>query len=239
MEKISSIQKAKQAFLDLYDQGLFKPGERIPSELTMAQRFGVSRETWRSALNLLKRDGIVISRHGSGTYLLERTGKISVDLAQLQSMQAMIRAAGIQEKEFRFSCSWDKADSTICSFFEVQEDELFCIMRRIRYSPDCAICSSLNYLPAKMVEELTPDIAPASVLQYLEDEKKLKVSRAMSQIVVPVADDPLRLDLDLPEGVQALGLLQRHYDARGLPILYSIDYFRCDQFNFTISRIPF
>ena len=60
---------AKEAFLALYHAGEFLPGHKLPSELQMAQRLGVSRETWRKALGLLRSDGLIVSRHGSGTSL--------------------------------------------------------------------------------------------------------------------------------------------------------------------------
>lgn len=42
---------------------------KLPSESAMMQRYGVSRQTVRQALELLVEDGLVEKRHGSGTYL--------------------------------------------------------------------------------------------------------------------------------------------------------------------------
>ncbi|MFE6280995.1 GntR family transcriptional regulator [Streptomyces sp. NPDC057877] len=54
---------------ELRDGGV-PPGERLPGERRLAEHFGVSRETVRQALELLRRDGLVATdRRGSHTTL--------------------------------------------------------------------------------------------------------------------------------------------------------------------------
>jgi DNA-binding FadR family transcriptional regulator len=47
------------------------PGVRLPSEHAMAQHFGVSRTVLREAIALLKADGILTTRKGSGTFVCQ------------------------------------------------------------------------------------------------------------------------------------------------------------------------
>lgn len=47
----------------------YKDGQRIPSEVELAKRFGVSRPTVARALRDLEQDGIVQRRAGAGTYI--------------------------------------------------------------------------------------------------------------------------------------------------------------------------
>ena len=47
------------------------PGERLESEAALATRFGVSVLTVREALSSLAEAGLVVRRHGSGTYVAE------------------------------------------------------------------------------------------------------------------------------------------------------------------------
>ena len=63
----SSALRAKEEFLALYHDGAFEAGTKIPSESSMAEMLGVSRETWRKALGLLRGEGVLYSRHGSGS----------------------------------------------------------------------------------------------------------------------------------------------------------------------------
>lgn len=51
---------------DEIDKGTFKPGERLPSEMTLAKEFDVSRTVIREALARLKYDGLLDTRQGRG-----------------------------------------------------------------------------------------------------------------------------------------------------------------------------
>lgn len=50
-------------------QGRFAPGDRLPSENELAERFHISRQTVRKAIGILEEEGTVRRIKGSGTYL--------------------------------------------------------------------------------------------------------------------------------------------------------------------------
>ena len=52
-----------------------RPGERLPSEAALARKYERSCTTVRNALSILAAQGLVIRRHGSGTYVAERPGR--------------------------------------------------------------------------------------------------------------------------------------------------------------------
>ena len=51
----------------------FKPGEKLPSGPELAKRYGVARMTVQQAVRVLRDEGLVVSRQGSGVYVRERT----------------------------------------------------------------------------------------------------------------------------------------------------------------------
>ncbi|MEU3980803.1 GntR family transcriptional regulator [Streptomyces sp. NPDC026672] len=68
--------------LDELRDGGVPPGERLPGERQLARRFGVSRETVRQALEVLRRDGLVTTdRRGSHAVLTGRPVEEPVSLA--------------------------------------------------------------------------------------------------------------------------------------------------------------
>ncbi len=48
--------------------GKIKPGDKLPSENKLAEKFGMSRHTVRKALSILENDGYVSAEHGRGTF---------------------------------------------------------------------------------------------------------------------------------------------------------------------------
>lgn len=51
--------------------GVLAPGQRLPNETLLAQRFEVNRHTLRQAMQALVHEGFVCVRHGSGSYVRE------------------------------------------------------------------------------------------------------------------------------------------------------------------------
>ena len=56
---------------ELIHRGDFGEQGRLPSELALAERFGVSRPVVREALSRLRSQGVIFSRKGSGSYILK------------------------------------------------------------------------------------------------------------------------------------------------------------------------
>lgn len=54
------------------ETGTFGPGERLPSEQRLQEQFEVSRQTVRKALSVLEEAGILRSRQGSGTFVVDK-----------------------------------------------------------------------------------------------------------------------------------------------------------------------
>ena len=51
------------------------PGEKLPSGSELAQRYGVARMTVQQAIRVLRDEGLIVSRQGSGVFVRERTAR--------------------------------------------------------------------------------------------------------------------------------------------------------------------
>ncbi len=71
--------------------GSLPPNQALPSEREMAERLGVSRSTLRSCLKDLAEDGLVQTRHGSGTVVV---GQIPKALSRHSGFTEDARARG-------------------------------------------------------------------------------------------------------------------------------------------------
>jgi GntR family transcriptional repressor for pyruvate dehydrogenase complex len=81
------IQRLKSRLLS----GEFKIGEKLPTEAALAADFGIGRTTLREAVRVLEHSGLLVVRHGSGTYLraLTDTGGLSTRLRQGRVMEVL------------------------------------------------------------------------------------------------------------------------------------------------------
>ena len=69
-------------------EGRLKPGQRIPSEAQLTERFSVSRNVVREAVARLKSDGLVESYQGAGAFVSDKAHRRSfrIDHDELSSM---------------------------------------------------------------------------------------------------------------------------------------------------------
>lgn len=52
-----------------------EPGERLPTQADLAERYGVARMTIQQSLRLLREEKLIVSRQGSGVFVRERTAR--------------------------------------------------------------------------------------------------------------------------------------------------------------------
>ena len=67
--------------------GVFRPGDRLPSEAQLCERYGVSPMTVRRVVNILADQGVVIAEQGRGTFVKPlELGTATFDLDRLQQL---------------------------------------------------------------------------------------------------------------------------------------------------------
>src|SRR3954447_18508184 len=51
------------------ETGVYPPGEKLPSERVLAERYSAARNTAREAIRLLAEGGLVTAEHGRGVFV--------------------------------------------------------------------------------------------------------------------------------------------------------------------------
>jgi len=66
-------QQVTDAIREDIADGIYEPGEALPSETRMIEQYGVSRTTLRQALIILRHEGLIEVRHGKGSFVRSRS----------------------------------------------------------------------------------------------------------------------------------------------------------------------
>ncbi|WP_067932708.1 FadR/GntR family transcriptional regulator [Alicyclobacillus kakegawensis] len=72
-----------QQIRGMIEEGVLRPGDRLPPLAALAEQFGCSRATVREALGALRGQGLVEFRHGNGTYV--RTATVEMWMEPLEA----------------------------------------------------------------------------------------------------------------------------------------------------------
>lgn len=96
--------------LDMIVEERYKPGDRLPSEMVLCDRFSVSRNTLRAALNKLNILGLTETKQGGGTFVKEVSSEVYMNFflpslltSNINLLQAMEFRRGIETEAARLA----------------------------------------------------------------------------------------------------------------------------------------
>jgi DNA-binding transcriptional regulator YhcF (GntR family) len=97
----------------MISSGRLSPGQRLPSVREVAEQAGVNVNTARSVYGRLERDGLLVSRHGLGTFVAEHVeGSAAIDGLTAEAIERA-RAAGVEPRDIAraiYADGWRAAD---------------------------------------------------------------------------------------------------------------------------------
>ncbi|BCH08420.1 transcriptional regulator [Mesorhizobium sp. 131-3-5] len=97
-------ERLYETMRQLVDSGEWSEGTRIPTEMELAEQHGVSRPVVREALIRLRNDGIINSKRGSGSYVLNGSEAPAKGFRPIENIADLIHAF-----EFRLTIECDAA----------------------------------------------------------------------------------------------------------------------------------
>lgn len=122
--KTPIFQTIKDAILSNIQTGVWKQGEAIPAEMTLAKQFGVSRMTVNRALSELTAEHVLNRVQGSGTFVAQQ--KYQTTLIEINSIAKEIRARGHTHRSELYHLSKVKASEALAHEFALATtDTLF------------------------------------------------------------------------------------------------------------------
>jgi GntR family transcriptional regulator len=96
----------------LISTGDWKPGQEIPSIRALAAAISVSVITVQRAYHELESDGVIVSRHGRGTFVTDRTN-LGADLREQELDKYLAAAADLAD---RLDLSAKELEKRLASF---------------------------------------------------------------------------------------------------------------------------
>ena len=124
----------------------FKPNERIPTELQLMERFDVSRITVRRAIEELVEEGLLVKRHGTGTFV--NPPKYSRHFVQCKGFAADCRASGCTPRSVILERAKVPASQRDIEELGVHADDTVNYSKRLRFIDDVPVLLESAYFCA-------------------------------------------------------------------------------------------
>src|SRR5215210_2130564 len=88
---------------EMIHRGDLRPGDRLPPERDLAKMLGVSRPTLRAGIRSLAAVGVLQSRQGAGTFVVQTDGQHILDSSPLRLMASLHGFTSAEMFEVRLS----------------------------------------------------------------------------------------------------------------------------------------
>src|SRR4051812_25625680 len=141
----SSSRQIADALREEIVSGRIEPGHRLPSESTLVDRYGTASQTVKQAISLLKAEGLVEGRKGSGVYVrqtppitrvgMERFSR-SKRAAGRAAQQAEAEAAGLSWKQEIVHLGEAPAPAWVADIYGIADGSAVFVRRRREWVGD-------------------------------------------------------------------------------------------------------
>jgi len=236
--RLSLPAQAQQLLLGLITEGTYRPGEQLPPEKDLAARLGISRPTLREALGNLEQQGVLVRRHGIGTFVTSgNSHPLQTGLERLESVMELAARQHVHAQVDALEIRQEPASQALAQSLQVLPHSLLTAIRRVIVVDGKPVAYLADYAPAALLSPV--DLGEGfngSVLELLRKKPDLPLGQALANIVAVNADRFLCEKLSVKPGQALLLLEETLFDPDGRPIEFSQNYFVPDFFRFHVVR---
>lgn len=240
-EQIFSIVKAsegsgaplylqlKKNIEDAVDRGIIGPGDALPSERDIALKADVSRVTVRKAVQDLVKSGILVQRHGSGTFVAPRMERVEQSLSRLTSFTDDMARRGMTASSVWLDKGVYPPSPDEIMILGLSAKEMVARVSRLRIANDTPMAIERASLSLTVLPD--PATVGSSLYNTLEKtgNRPVRAVQRISAINIGAADAKL---LDVPIGSACLHIERISYLAGGKVIEFTRSIYRGDAYDF-------
>ncbi len=215
------------------DSGEMSIGSRVWSENEIMEKFDVSRNTARKAIETLVVDGIVGRVQGKGSFV--QRPKVESGLQYLSSFSEEIIAKGLTPSSKVLCFERVHPNLVHAKNLKITEKEWVYKLERVRLADDEPIAHNVTFIP----ENLCPDLEnysfhENSLYKVLENKFHHVLSWQRTTVKPIVADERLSEILSVPVEAPLLQTESVSYLAGGTPIESNINIYLSERYEFTV-----
>jgi GntR family transcriptional regulator len=230
-------RQIKQDLTRLIERGELRPGEALPSELELCERYGVSRPTLRQATQDLVREGVLVVRRGVGTFVApprvrQQLGSV---LGFTDKMAAMGRRGSTRVLE-RSLHRATEVDSHVASELQLGPDASVLRVVRLRLADDIPVMvETLHISPDRFpgVEDL--DLEKVSLYQALRERHAVQIVQLRETLEPVLLSDAEAKLLGARRRSPSIQATVTSFDRDGRPVEHTISRVRGDSSQYYIE----
>ena len=221
-------------------EGDFATVQRLPSEVELAERYGVSRSVIRDVLANLEREGYVERGRGVGTMVNRQIVALHSRLDLKFEYNDLVRAAGATPGTDQVILYEKQADDDIAEKLEVDVGSSLLVCEKRVLASGVPVIYSIDHLPKALFsrKKWREYDWSSPVFELLETHCGIAVDTNITRLTAVCGPATLREKLAMKADEAMIFLEEVGYYKLSKPILHSYGYFT-NFFEFTMLRKKF
>lgn len=183
-------------------QGVYNDKKKIPTEEELCQRFEVSRNTTRKAIQVLVQKGCVYQVQGSGVFVREQMNENYVNLQNMNGVTKDFPGRNVETKVVDFKLI--EADEELSDKMQCNIGDPIYFVNRIRIIDGEKYAIEYSYFNKNLVLYLNEEIVRGSIYNYIREDLKLTIGIIDRFIYADYISDRDAKYLDIEKGAPAL-----------------------------------
>jgi GntR family transcriptional regulator len=235
------------------ESGNLRPGQQLETELELRERYGASRNTVRDAIKWLMNLGLVETRPGQGTYVVEKIAPFATTLSgdpetgESLVYQFQVSQLGRTPSSSEAQVEIQLANAGVAAELGLPERSQVVSRHQKRFIDNMPWSLQTSFYPMGLALEGAGDLLMArnieqGAVQYLADTLGLRQKGYRDWVTVRAPDDTEARFFDLPADgrVAVYEVFRTAFDPTGAPMRVTITVFPTDrnQFIFENGAVP-
>ena len=215
-----------ESIRDAITSRLLKPNDALPPDRELAEMFAVSRITIRKAISELVNEGVLDTRHGSGTFV---HSKVEKNFAQLTSFSEEMDSRGMVPSSVWLNRSAGKVRPEEAMTLRASPGTPVFRFKRIRLADDAPMSIEETTVLASCLS--SPDAVEHSLYAALLETGNRPV-RALQRLSALILNQERATMLGASAGDAGLLVERVGFNKKGVAIEFSQSYYRGDTYDF-------
>jgi len=225
-QRVTKQSTTRLQVLDLIER--IGVGHAIPSERQLSADFGVSRLTVRAALDELTREGYLVRRRGSGTYVQQP--KIAQELT-MTSFSEDMRRRGMTPASRTLSLTRELAGARLGRLLHVSPSEEILAIKRLRLADGETMAIETLHLPSSIAPGLRTTDLDGSFYDLLRERFGVVIASGTQAIEPTVTDEEESAALGVPLHSPAFLFERPSRDETGRTVEFVHSVYRGDRYR--------
>lgn len=230
--KLPLHYQVEEMLRELIKQPKYKGGEFLPSEVELANKLGVSRNTIRQATNKLEYEGLIIRKKGYGTKVAEK--QFTTQLGSWHSFTHEMNEQGILFKNYLVKAQIVECEEKIANFLNVPVNSKVFRLTRLRGDDKGPFVYFESYFHPRIGIAEGEDFSQP-LYELLESKYKTQVSTSYEKIKARIASKITAKRLCIKPGEPVLIRERFVRDPGDRPVEYNIGFYIAEKFTYSIK----